>query len=321
MGFWHARGAQRVGARVVAVVDRDEGAARRIASRFPGCAALTTSDELLSRVKPLVVHVCTPPETHQDIANQGMDAGAHLIIEKPVTPAAADTARLLRRAAERGVLVCPVHQYLFQRGVLRAAALLPGIGPPLDVQAVFCSAGGGNLPLPALDSIAADILPHPLSLIARLFEDGLSPDPLNAVRLVPGELRASWNGGPTAFSIVISMNGRPTCATLRVVGTKGTLHLDLFHGFAFLESGQVSRMRKLAHPFELGTRMLAAASANLADRVITWEPAYPGLRALIEAFYRAVRMGAPPPVSAEEVLAVAQTRDRILSGIAKESVS
>lgn len=316
MGRWHARYAQRAGAQVVAVVDRDAAAARQLAKFFRRCAAFTTPDEMLAGVKPAAVHICVPAESHYSVANRCMDAGPHLLVEKPLTPAAAETDLLLRRAAAKGVLLCPVHQYLFQDGVLRAADLLPRLGAVMEVRATFCSAGGRDLSGMALDAIAGDILPHPLSLIGRLFEDGLSAGPFCAKRLAAGELRVFWTRGDTAFSIAVSMNGRPACARLEIIGAGGTLHLDLFHGYALIESGRVSRLRKVSHPFDLGARILARASANMARRVVTWEPAYPGLRTLVRAFYSAVRTGGASPVSPREVLEVARTRDRILDAVA-----
>jgi predicted dehydrogenase len=313
MGRWHADTIRRMRGRVAAVVDPNPDSARRLAARFPDCAAFTSCGEMLARSAPAVIHVCTPGETHREIAEECMAAGAHLVIEKPLAPAARETEYLLRRAAQRRILMCPVHQYLFQAGVRRAIALLPRIGAPVDVQAVFCSAGGARLPKEALDRVAADILPHPLSLIGRMFPDGLPDSSLVARKKAPGELRVSWDSAATAFSICISMNGRPTCSALRITGTDGTLHLDLFHGYAVFEPGRVSRFRKIVHPFDLGIRTLFAAGSNMAGRIVRWEPAYPGLRTLVQAFYRAVQSGDAPPVSPEETMAVANARDRVLS--------
>jgi len=315
MGRWHADAIRKVGGRAAAVVDRNPESARRLAAQFPGCAVFDSTEKMLARIAPGVVHVCTPAHTHQDIAEGCARAGAHLIVEKPLTPAARETEELFRRAAERSLLLCPVHQQLFQRGVSRAAALLPEIGDAVDIQASFCSAGAAQLPQPQRDAVAADILPHPLSLFGRLFAGGLATGALVARRPAPGELRVSWESRGAAFSIFVSMNGRPTRADVRITGTRGTLHLDLFHGFALLEPGRVSQFRKIVHPFDLGTRMLAAAAANMARRIVCWEPAYPGLQQLVREFYCAVRSGGAAPVSPEEAVAVARARDRILESL------
>jgi hypothetical protein len=111
--------------------------------------------------------------------------------------------------------------------------------------------------------------------------------------------------------MLISLAGRPTRNTLRLVGAGGTAHLDLFHGFSTVESGAVSRSRKIVRPFSHAVTTLGAAAANLARRAATREPAYPGLQRLVEGFYAAVSRGAPPPIDTAEIRDVALARDRI----------
>jgi hypothetical protein len=56
-----------------------------------------------------------------------------------------------------------------------------------------------------------------------------------------------------------------------------------------------------------------AASTNLFGRAIRGEAAYPGLRRLIQNFYASARGECPPPITAEEAIAVADARDAILA--------
>src|SRR6185503_13339825 len=81
-----------------------------------------------------------------------------------------------------------------------------------------------------------------------------------------GELALTTVTGTAAVSITISMSGRPTVNALRIVGELATAHLNLFHGFSVIESGAVSRRRKIVQPFALAGATLAAATANLIRR-------------------------------------------------------
>jgi predicted dehydrogenase len=233
------------------------------------------------------------------------------MVEKPLAPTAETTERLLALAAEHGVAVCPVHQYLYQSGVVRAARLLAQLGTLRQVDAFACSAGAEGGGDAARDAVALDILIHPLSLLRRLVTPEVAVLEWHVRRTAPGELRAVAAAAGAAIGIVVSTHGRPTHHTLRLVADAGTLHLDLFHGFCVAESGAVSRGRKVARPFALGSAMVARASANLLQRAARREPAYPGLREIIGRFYVAVAGGGPVPVPPEETVDVARARDMI----------
>lgn len=249
MGFWHADAAVRSGARVAVIVDRDLSRAQRLASRHQGCEATTDLDAALARPSVRVFHVCTPGATHVSLANDVLDAGRHLLVEKPMAPTADATRALQARANANGVLLSPVHQYLFQSGVQRAEKLVKSIGPLRHVDAVTCSAGGEGRSDAEQDEIVGEILPHPLSLFARLTGQVLTELDWTLVHQSPGELRVTGVGSDASLGILVSLHGRPTRNTVRTIGERGSVEIDLYHGFAVLERGTVSRLRKVVRPF------------------------------------------------------------------------
>jgi hypothetical protein len=97
-----------------------------------------------------------------------------------------------------------------------------------------------------------------------------------------------------------------------VIGTEGSGHADLFHGFAVLEHGTVSRRNKILHPFVYAASTLGGALKNLSMRAIRGEGAYPGLARLVKEFHSAARGEVPSPISSDEVLAIARARDSLL---------
>jgi hypothetical protein len=109
------------------------------------------------------------------------------------------------------------------------------------------------------------------------------------------------------------MNSRPTTNSFHLFGTDGTIHLNLFHGFAIIEPGKTSRIRKIMHPFDLSARNFSAATGNLARRLIKNESAYPGLRQLIGEFYGAVKNDEDIPITPSEAIAVAEIRDLLMA--------
>jgi predicted dehydrogenase len=309
MGRWHAWAAERAGGLAPAVADIDRAAASRLAARHKGARAFSDVEEMLRATRLDVLHVCSPPDTHYRITELGIDTGLSVIIEKPLTPRAAEAEILFDRAESRGVMICPVHQFLFQDGALHAKASLPRIGRMVHLQSAFCSAGGAGQGDEQLDVIAADILPHPLSLMQAFLPTGLPESGWEITRPCGGELRVSGEASGISLSILVSMRARPTLCSFQIFGADGTIHMDMFHGYAVVEPGKVSRLRKMIHPFDLAIRTLSAAATNLGLRTIKWQPAYPGLERLVKAFYQAARSGAEPPITRADVMAVARVRD------------
>lgn len=316
MGRWHAHAIRRAGGQVVGVVDTDLPAANALATRI-STRAFPSIDRLLSTVQPEVLHICTPPVTHEALTDRIVRAGIHALVEKPLTDDVATTERLYELAEEHGVLLAPVHQYAFQDGVVQTIRSLSSLGRLVHLQAVFCSAGAsdGKLIEALGDRVAADILPHPLSLFELILPNSMAPANWRVTRPAAGELRLQTCAGDTTLSLLISMSGRPTRADLWVLGTLGSAHVDLFHGFSLRESGEVSRLRKAARPFDVAGRLGVAAAVNLGRRSLNQEYAYPGLNELVRQFYGAISFGGPSPISVASALAVARSRERALAAI------
>lgn len=310
MGFWHGAAARRLGATVAVVVDPDLEKARKLARRLGAKAAMIDVATIRDHGVD-VAHLCTPASTHYPLAIELMSAGCDVLIEKPLTNTADETRALLATAASLGRLAMPVHQYVFQDGVQQTLKRLPSLGQLVHVDAVAVSAGAEIRAIDP-DQVANDILPHPLSLLCRVLRIPLAELRWSAVRPARGELRAFTSDGDTSVSILISMNGRPPRNTLTITGRQGTVHLDLFHGYAAAESASIARSYKILRPFALSSATFAAATLNLAKRIATRESAYPGLRRLIASFYQAAAGDRVPPIGVDEVQDIAATRDDIV---------
>jgi predicted dehydrogenase len=313
MGRWHAHAIRHVGARVAVVVDPDRGRADRLAARVPGGAAVATElAGALREYEPDVVHVCSPVETHEAAVLASADAGVHVLVEKPLAGDAPTTRRLHERAAEKKVLLCPVHQFLFQRGVLEGMRRLPELGPIRQLDVVACSAGADGQDDAVREQVARDILPHGLALARRILGPAVADAPWS-VSGSAGELGAIASTGETTIMLAVSMRARPTENSLTVRCDRGTVRANLYHGFATIERGVPSRVDKALRPFVGSSLALGAAAANIASRVLIAEPAYPGLRELVRRFYRAVVQGGPSPIGDDESIDVARMRDALIA--------
>jgi predicted dehydrogenase len=313
MGYWHADAVRRIGGTVQYVVDRDAQRAARLAARHRGAGTVTQLSEVATPGCVDVVHVCTPLETHFPLVKLALEAGLHVLAEKPLAETLEATSELLSVAKANRRLLCPVHQFVFQAGVQRGLSSVRDIGPLLHVDSLACSAGAVGTFAQAPDRLIAEIIPHQLSLVARLFPGALAGANWQLEHPRQGEVRASTVLEGVSLALLVSTHGRPTANTLRLIGEHGTLEADLFHGFSMQEPGDVSRAYKVARPFVRSGQTILAAGLNLAARARRGEPAYPGLRELIERFYEAVQNGAAAPIPACETLDVASARDTLIA--------
>jgi predicted dehydrogenase len=87
-------------AQVVAVCDRDPKLARQAAEAVSGARWYTEYRELLERERPDAVGVATPPAFHREQTIAALDAGAHVLCEKPLAMNLAE-AREMADAASR----------------------------------------------------------------------------------------------------------------------------------------------------------------------------------------------------------------------------
>lgn len=310
MGRWHSHAIRRCGSHIVAVVDRDPEVARALAKRFGGLT-YTSLGMCLEHEAVDVAHICTPTETHEMMVRECIDAGVSACVEKPFSDSAKSTAALIDAATRRGVRICPTHQYAFQKSVSDLIRHRPKLGALATVDLVFHTAGGGQ-DTSRWPGVASDILPHPLSILQRLF---LTDDIANAVWRIAANGSGTWQLTTqiqkALVRILLSVEARPTCARITATGAGGTFEANLFHDYGIWSAGRVSRSTKISGPSLNAAKHLSASTINLAARVIRREPAYPGLTKLVSDFHQ---LNADCiPISAEQIMQVAQIRDLFLS--------
>ncbi|MFO0809731.1 MAG: Gfo/Idh/MocA family oxidoreductase [Gemmataceae bacterium] len=311
MGQWHARYADRSGGTVTAIIDPDPAAAAELRQRFPAATVFRHVADGLAANNFDIAHVCTPLASHAALAAELLCARRHVLAEKPLTPSTAEARDLLSHAAGHGVRLNPVHQFRFQDGFRRVCHDLGRFGELTRVTFRTCTAGGDGRSAADRRCVLQEIAPHPLSLVRALRGAGASRLNWEVREFTADELSFAAFDRGTSYEALISLRGRPIRNDLILLGTRASALVDLFHGYAVVESGLGGRLAKATRPFRFGTGLLAAASLNLLKRVARREPAYPGLRTLIREFYRAVRDRGPVPVADEEIIEVADFVERL----------
>ncbi len=127
----HAAALAGLGQELALCVDRDEDTARQFAARW-GFAAFDTRPEAVLDAALDCVHLCTPPTLHYEMARAILQAGKHLICEKPLCFDPAEARALYRQAQEKGLLAAVNFNVRFNAACQAARALVagPDFGPP-----------------------------------------------------------------------------------------------------------------------------------------------------------------------------------------------
>jgi len=114
IGRHHIQAFQHVpGVEVVAIADTDEKALDRARSDFSIPFATTEYQRVLERDDVDIVSICTPDRFHAEQALAALDAGKHVLCEKPLALTLEDASQIVRKAARTGLKFMVGHNYRF----------------------------------------------------------------------------------------------------------------------------------------------------------------------------------------------------------------
>jgi predicted dehydrogenase len=315
-------------AELAAVCDLSPVRAEAIAERYGIPAWFCDHRAMLDKVRPDVVHVTTPPLSHFRLAMDALDAGAHVIVEKPVTATFAELEGLLARSQETGRHLIEDYNYIFNeapQAILKRIAA-GEFGAVTHVEVLICldirgasGFGDPNAPHPALKlagGAIADFLPH-LASLAHCFvgphrEAHAIWTKRSETNLPYDEFRAVVSAERGTASLGFSSNSQPDAFWLRVYGEKMQATADLFE--TRLTFNGPRNVPKPLKPFfnglDEGKRIRRAALGTLL-RKFKGPGAYEGLWELIARTYRGLEGGSPLPVAERDVFEVNRLVDAL----------
>jgi predicted dehydrogenase len=135
-------------ARLVAVCDIDSTAAKRVAEAEtaaaggPPVAAYRNYQEMLSREQLDVVCIATPHYLHALMTLAALEAGAHVICEKPIAIAVSEADRMIDAAKQAGKLLAICHQGRFAPAAQAGKRLIGPAAETGDLVRVAWLSGG-----------------------------------------------------------------------------------------------------------------------------------------------------------------------------------
>jgi predicted dehydrogenase len=128
--------------RMAALCGRDAAAARAAAQRYGWQSAETGWRALIARDDVQLVDICAPGDVHAEVAIAALDAGKHVLCEKPLANTVAEAEAMCEaaaRAARRGVQAMIGFNYRRVPAIALARQLVAGgrLGPLRHVRAAY----------------------------------------------------------------------------------------------------------------------------------------------------------------------------------------
>lgn len=278
LGRFHAqKWAALPGAELVGVADSDPARAAAVAAEV-GCTPYTDSHDLLRQVE--AVSVAVPTEHHHRVVRDCLEAGVHVLVEKPITQTVAEADALIALSADRGLTLQVGHLERFNPAWLALQPLITQ--PPRFIEAHRLAP---FKPRGTDVSVVLDLMIHDLDLILSLVDSPVievraSGTPVLTDGIDIGNARLEFANGCVA-NLTASRVSAGTLRKMRLFFRDQYLAID----FGERRASRACRSDDPASPIHLAELAVPAADA---------------LQTEIEAFAAVVREGRAAPVTAED---------------------
>lgn len=296
-GYWGPNLARNVaecpGLELRALCDRDPERLGLFRRRHPDAQLAQELDTVLEDPAVQAVIVATPPHTHHELASRALQAGRHVLVEKPLATRLSDAHELAELAAECGRVLMPGHTFIYSPAVNAVRELIRE-GVVGDVH--FITSSRLNLGKYQRGGVLGDLAPHDLSILLHWLGEPVVEVAASGSSVlregVPETafLTLTFAGGQTA-NVQISWLAPRKVRQMIVVGSQRMVQYD------DTASDEPVRI------YDRGMDVLPPEPANFGEHQLIYrtgdvvipriEPQEP-LRLELEDFARAIRSGEEP---------------------------
>ncbi|CUU58511.1 Predicted dehydrogenase [Parafrankia irregularis] len=301
------------------VCDFDTDRARAVAGHLGDVRVTADLGEVLSDPEVAAVAIATPAASHTELTLAAIDAGRHVLVEKPLAATAADGAKLVAAAQAAGVVLMCDHTYCYTPSVMRIRELTHS-GEIGDIQYIDSVRINLGLIQPDVD-VFWDLAPHDLSILdfvlpaefAPLSVTALGADPVNAGRSCVGYLTMPLRGGGIAHIHVNWLS--PTKIRKTVVGGSRKMivwdDLEPSQRLSIYDKGVEISERPL------DDRARRLVSYRVGDMVAPALAETEALRGVVTEFADAIREGRPARTDGSSGLRVLRMLEAAAESAAK----
>ena len=278
---------------LIGVVDHDHGRAALIGHRY-GAQAYDCLPDLLSQVD--VVSVAVPTSFHYPVAKACLEAGKHVLVEKPIAVLPIEAQELVELAKTNRCTLQVGHSERFN-------PIMQMMRPHIRRPVLFEGQRMGIYSERGTDvDVVLDLMIHDLDLVLSC-----NPGPVEEVRAAGLSVRSSTNDVANAY--IRFESGCVASLIANRVSLKAMRHMRLFQSDGYLSIDFQSRQGvaglRSVKPGQ--NPMVAVEEFQAGDD----EP----LRLQLESFLKAIRTQSCPVVSGEDGAAALEVAHRVLSAI------
>lgn len=168
---------------LVAVCDRDRARAESVVGSRSTVEVETDAMAAIARDDVDAVAIATPASTHAALALAAIDAGKHVLVEKPLAPNSIEAAKMVRSARDAGLTLMIDHTFCYTPTVeyIHDVVARGMLGRILYIESTRINLG---LIQPDVD-VLWDLAPHDLSVLDYILPQGLSPNRVSATESDP----------------------------------------------------------------------------------------------------------------------------------------
>jgi predicted dehydrogenase len=151
---------------LAAVCDRDEARLAKVLRNYPGVAGIHDFDQLMARTDIDAVAIATPVNTHAPFGVAALEAGKHVLVEKPLAGSVAEAEQMVAAARDADRVLMVDHTFIYSGPVQKIKQIVESgeIGELYFVDSVRINLGIFRHDV----NVVWDLAPHDLSIMDYL---------------------------------------------------------------------------------------------------------------------------------------------------------
>src|ERR1044071_2222679 len=160
--------AENEAARLSWMCDLDTKRLETLGRRYPSARTTTDCAQLFKDPQLAAVAIATPVNTHFNFARQALEAGKHVLIEKPFTASVAEAEELIELAEREGLTLMVDHTFIYTGAVRKIKEVVKSgeLGELLYFDSVRINLGLFQRDI----NVVWDLAPHDLAIMDYIIE-------------------------------------------------------------------------------------------------------------------------------------------------------